>query len=341
MKILAKNNLYHLENYKDKKLDIYWDVKSYSRAQSSFFDSIKQKLEASFDDINIREKFDIDELKLDYILSWDAFNEKSRYKSIILERQNYLIDKIDFPFKTSFSHFRKRIEKELPNKFKEATRPWDRELIKKLESYFSNESMYPSNYFETRNALVGENFSTGISPFLAIGSLDVRYFYNCIKEYEDIHGANKSTYWILVELIWREYFYHLYQEHQTNFFSHNGLTGPKDFGPVQEYSIDEVRNQTSSKFMLAALNELETTGYPSNRVRQLFASYWINELGLNWLSGAKLFEKRLIDYDVYSNYGNWLYIAGLATPNKPRAHFNIDEQLERYDPSGSYIKKWY
>jgi hypothetical protein len=61
------------------------------------------------------------------------------------------------------------------------------------------------------------------------------------------------------------------------------------------------------------MRELAATGFMSNRLRQLVASYLINDLGGDWRAGAAWFEAQLIDYDVYSNQGNWLYIAGRGT----------------------------
>jgi deoxyribodipyrimidine photo-lyase len=94
------------------------------------------------------------------------------------------------------------------------------------------------------------------------------------------------------------------------------------------------------KLFHAAINELNETGFLSNRVRQIFASIWINDLKLPWMSGAKLFELNLIDYDVYSNYGNWMYLAGVGVDPRGKRYFNTDKQLAAYDPHGDYLKKW-
>ena len=46
----------------------------------------------------------------------------------------------------------------------------------------------------------------------------------------------------------------------------------------------------------------------SNRGRQNVANYLTKELKIDWRIGAEYFEALLIDYDVHSNYGNWLYV---------------------------------
>jgi len=47
----------------------------------------------------------------------------------------------------------------------------------------------------------------------------------------------------------------------------------------------------------------------------------------------------LIDYDVHSNYGNWMYNAGVGNDPRDRK-FHIAWQAERYDPNNSYQKTW-
>ena len=155
-----------------------------------------------------------------------------------------------------------------------------------------------------------------------------------------MQGENKSTYWIIFELLWREFFYWHYQRHTNLYFSKNGIKDTAEFNPVKSYSFTELREISNHPFFLACLNELESTGFLSNRVRQIFASVWINDLELPWLSGAKLFEEQLIDYDVYSNYGNWMYLAGVGVDPRGKRYFNVKKQLEIYDKENEYITLW-
>ena len=53
------------------------------------------------------------------------------------------------------------------------------------------------------------------------------------------------------------------------------------------------------------MRELAATGYLSNRLRQVVASYLIYDLRGDWRAGAAWFESQLVDYDVYSNQANW------------------------------------
>jgi deoxyribodipyrimidine photo-lyase len=63
----------------------------------------------------------------------------------------------------------------------------------------------------------------------------------------------------------------------------------------------------------------------SNRGRQNVASYLAHDLGTDWREGAEWFEARLLDYDVCSNWGNWVSAAGLA-PGRA-ARFDVVKQV--------------
>lgn len=86
--------------------------------------------------------------------------------------------------------------------------------------------------------------------------------------------------------------------------------------------------------------ELAATGWLSNRMRQVVASYLVHDLVCDWRAGAAWFESQLLDYDPYSNQGNWLYIAGRGTDPRQGRRFNPDLQAQQYDPHGSYQQHW-
>ena len=69
------------------------------------------------------------------------------------------------------------------------------------------------------------------------------------------------------------------------------------------------------------------------------ASFFAKELYMDWRMGAAYFESQLIDYDVHSNYGNWMYIAGVGNDPRDRK-FNTQLQAERYDNNHKFRKLW-
>jgi deoxyribodipyrimidine photo-lyase len=88
------------------------------------------------------------------------------------------------------------------------------------------------------------------------------------------------------------------------------------------------------------MRELAGTGFLSNRLRQNVASYLIHDLRCDWRAGAAWFESRLIDFDVFSNQGNWLYLSGRGTDPRGSRRFNPDKQALDYDPLGVYRQLW-
>ena len=213
--------------------------------------------------------------------------------------------------------------------------------IERLQHYFY-ETKCLSNYKETRNGMIGADYSSKFSAWLAMGCISPRYIYKEIKKYEKEYGANDSTYWLIFELLWRDFFRFMFKKHKTKFFLYSGIKTDK----INSKSLNEkllsqwVNGATNSDFINANMLELKLTGFMSNRGRQNVASYFCNELNMDWRFGAAYFEEQLTDYDECSNWGNWAYLAGVG--NDPRGHryFNIEKQAGDYDKNKSFRKLW-
>ena len=212
--------------------------------------------------------------------------------------------------------------------------------INRVNEYFFN-SKNISQYKLTRNGLLGENYSSKISSWLSNGCISAKYVYHQIKLYEDTVEKNDSTYWLFFELIWRDFFKYVSMQHKNKFFSIDGI-----YGNNMEWSSDIVilnkwiKGETEDSFINANMNELSQTGFMSNRGRQNVANYLTKELKIDWRIGAEYFESLLIDYDVHSNYGNWLYNAGIGNDSMPFRKFNPKLQSERYDPKKKFEQTW-
>ena len=198
-----------------------------------------------------------------------------------------------------------------------------------------------SKYKLTRNGLLGKDYSSKLSSWLANGSISVRYVYMQIKKYEEEIEKNESTYWLFFELIWRDFFKYVSMQHKDKFFSKSGIYGDsKDWSNNKELINRWINGETNEPFVNANMKELSHTGFMSNRGRQNVANYLTKELKIDWRIGAEYFESLLIDYDVHSNYGNWLYNAGIGNDSMPFRKFNPKLQSERYDPNKEYEKLW-
>lgn len=210
-------------------------------------------------------------------------------------------------------------------------------------NYYIGESRLVATYKETRNQLVGPDYSTKFSAWLACGCLSARYIYHQLKEYEHKHGANESTYWVFFELLWRDYFQFMMAKYGRKFFFRNGIKGgaakPVD-RPVYAAMQQWIAGATGVDFVDANMLELKLTGFMSNRGRQNVASYFCHDLKLDWRYGAAYFEEQLIDYDVCSNWCNWAYIAGVGNDPRSNRYFNITKQAEHYDADKRYRNLW-
>ena len=215
------------------------------------------------------------------------------------------------------------------------------EAIKRLQHYFYDTQSL-STYKETRNGMVGADYSSKFSPWLAMGCISARYIYAEVKKYEMQFGANDSTYWLVFELLWRDFFRFMFKKYQTKFFLYEGIKLKKgNSKSLNEKLLSQwVNGTTACDFINANMLELQQTGFMSNRGRQNVASYFCNELNMDWRLGAAYFEEQLIDYDVCSNWGNWAYLAGVG--NDPRGHryFNIEKQATDYDKNKAFRKLW-
>ncbi|MEP4686039.1 MAG: hypothetical protein ABJ015_30860 [Rhodopirellula bahusiensis] len=61
-------------------------------------------------------------------------------------------------------------------------------------------------YKQTRNGMLAPNDSSKFSPWLAHGCISARTIADHVRRYEDERVENKSTYWMIFELLWRDYF---------------------------------------------------------------------------------------------------------------------------------------
>jgi deoxyribodipyrimidine photo-lyase len=215
------------------------------------------------------------------------------------------------------------------------------EAHKRLQHYFY-ETKAISKYKETRNGLIGANYSSKFSAWLAMGCISPVTIHDELKKYEIKYGANESTYWLVFELLWRDYFYFVLQKFGKKLFKKEGIKN--DLSLQTKYHptffTKWVNGETGVDFIDANMKELKLTGFMSNRGRQNVASYLCNDLKMDWRYGAAYFEEQLIDYDVASNWGNWAYLAGVGNDPRPNRYFNIEKQTNDYDRDGGYRGLW-
>ncbi len=215
----------------------------------------------------------------------------------------------------------------------------ERSALRRLYEYIW-QGDHLKNYKQTRNGLLGANYSSKFSAWLANGSLSPRKIYDEVKAYEKERVKNSSTYWLIFELIWRDYFRFSALKYGNKIFKPGGIQDNKMNQRVDNNLFEAWANgETGFPFIDANMRELNSTGYMSNRGRQNTASFLSQDLDIDWRMGASWFEEKLIDYDVCSNWGNWAYNATVGHDPRNR-HFNVIYQAKKYDRKGEYVRHW-
>jgi len=188
------------------------------------------------------------------------------------------------------------------------------------------------NYAKTRD-LPAVQGTTHISTHLRFGTVSTR---GCYRKAWDT-----SETWI-GELIWRSFFSQLLYH-----FPH--VVG-SEFKPKYKHipwrnDEAEFRKWTDGKTGIpivdAGMRELAQTGFMHNRVRMICASFLTKNLLIDWRWGEAWFARKLTDFDLASNNGNWQWAAGCGADAAPYFRvFNPETQREKFDPEWKYVKKW-
>lgn len=210
---------------------------------------------------------------------------------------------------------------------------------KRLNHYFYKVDELRSYKFQ-RNGLIGADYSSKFSPWLAHGCISARSIHAEVEKYEQEIHKNESTYWMKFELLWRDYFRYSAIKYGNQIFKLGGIQGKELKKSTHLETFEKwSKGETGIPFVDANMRELNSTGYMSNRGRQNVASFLAQNLNFDWRWGAAWFEAQLLDYDVCSNWGNWAYNATVGHDPRNR-YFNILKQADNYDKKGDYVRKW-
>lgn len=176
--------------------------------------------------------------------------------------------------------------------------------------FFTFKTQQLSNYRYTRNLSLGMNYSSKFSPYLAVGCMSPRLIYHKIKDYETLVKKNQSTWWLIFELVWRDFFTFKGMQKNTLMFKTKGFKNKERHWENNTEKFNRwCSGKTGIPFIDAHMRQLNTTGFMSNRGRVNCSSFLVYDYNINWTWGAAYFESKLIDYDVSANWMNWHYQA--------------------------------
>ena len=173
-----------------------------------------------------------------------------------------------------------------------------------------------------------------LSPHLRFGTVSIREIVN--------KADQESNAVFLQELIWREFFIQIlwhFPQTVTHCFKskYDHIKWRNDTNDFELWC----NGQTGYPLVDAGMRELNETGFMHNRVRMVVASFLCKHLLIDWRWGEAYFAKKLHDYEMASNVGNWQWVAGCGVDAAPYFRiFNPTSQIERFDKQLEYINKW-
>lgn len=188
------------------------------------------------------------------------------------------------------------------------------------------------HYHETRDipSLQG---TTRMGVHLRFGTVSVRQLIRTALQLNKVY---------LGELIWREFFMQILW-HQPRVVNE---ACKKEYDQIRWRNKEDefqrwCNGETGYPIVDAGMRELKATGFMHNRVRMIAASFLVKDLLIDWRWGEAYFARKLLDFELSSNNGNWQWVAGCGCDAAPYFRvFNPDTQAKKFDPQGIYIRKW-
>lgn len=185
-------------------------------------------------------------------------------------------------------------------------------------------------YDSTRND-PGIQGTTRLGVHLRFGTISIRAL---------LRAASNPVF--LNELAWRDFFMMI-----LHHFPHSAVQPFKPQYSRIAWRDDEdgfrawCEGRTGYPLVDAGMRELAATGFMHNRVRMVTASFLCKHLLIDWTKGERWFAKKLFDFDLSANAGNWQWAAGTGCDAAPYFRiFNPAAQEKKFDPHRAYTGKW-
>ncbi|MGJ5181559.1 cryptochrome/photolyase family protein [Bradyrhizobium oligotrophicum] len=182
-----------------------------------------------------------------------------------------------------------------------------------------------------------------LSPHLRFGEISPRQIWHAARfAAEERPALAKGIDKFLSELGWREFCRHLLY-HNPDLATRNLQPSFDAFPWTQDDAALSAwqRGRTGYPIVDAGMRELWHTGSMHNRVRMVAASLLVKHLLIDWRQGEQWFWDTLVDADAGSNPASWQWVAGSGADAAPYFRvFNPVLQGEKFDPDGSYVRRW-
>ena len=160
------------------------------------------------------------------------------------------------------------------------------------------------NYDSTRD-FPALDATSHLGVHLRFGTLSIRTLVR-----HAYYAAGKGAQVWLAELIWRDFFQMILYHHprvvQNAFRTEFDVIAWEDRADYFQAWCD---GRTGYPIVDAAMRQLNQTGFMHNRLRMIAASFLVKDLHIHWLKGERYFARKLLDYDLAANNGNWQWAA--------------------------------
>ncbi|TDR16869.1 cryptochrome/photolyase family protein [Marinicella litoralis] len=222
----------------------------------------------------------------------------------------------------------------LPEEFNSPQWPvGEKAAVERLKKFAKN------NDYQQERDFPAIDGTSSLSPYLAIGVISAQ---QCLAHVLKQQGepAFNST-WVS-ELIWRDYYNDLMYEYPRLAMHKTFKPNAVDHWYHSPELLDQWRNgQTGFPIVDAGMRQLLAEGWMHNRVRMIVASFLCKLCLIDWRQGEAHFMAHLLDGDLASNNGGWQWSSATGCDAAPYFRiFNPTTQSKKFDPDGSYIKKY-
>jgi deoxyribodipyrimidine photo-lyase len=196
--------------------------------------------------------------------------------------------------------------------------------------------------YDTSRETPGEEGTSRLSAALRMGVISPRRVLSAARARHPKGGRSAGVETFLSELAWRDFYYQILWH-----FPHVETGAFKKEYDALEWENDErlfqawCDGQTGYPIVDAAQRQLKAEAWMHNRARMITASFLTKDLLCDWRKGERHFMQYLVDGDLASNNGGWQWAASTGTDAQPYFRiFNPTAQGEKFDPDGTYVKRW-
>ena len=209
----------------------------------------------------------------------------------------------------------------------------EREARRRLASFLDG----PVERYGRERGMLDAGTSSRLSPYLHLGCVSAREIESRLPR-----GSGAAAF--RRQLCWRDFYAHVLlahpqnagQEHQERY--RGTLRWDDDDGLFAAWAD----GLTGYPLVDAGMRQLRREGWMHNRARLVTASFLTKELGIDWRRGERHFMRLLLDGDEANNNGNWQWVTSVGVDPQPyyRRIYNQARHIERFDPDGSYVRRY-